>query len=365
MLTRREFGLGLGASVGAGAVLIHDLRSAQAAEPIKVKIGSSLGLYELPNAAWMSGTHPKLGFYTEEGLAVEYLSTGNTANSFHAIVTGDADYGLVSAATFLPFLVQNPDADILSIYAVLPRPYWYLAVKPDSAVTDLKQLKGKTIGIMNVGDVGYFAAKSMFRELGIDPDHDVLWVTVGQGGPAGNALYTGRVDALAIWDVMYAIIEKLGFPVRGLPNTPGNQRVIGATYGVKGSTFKQKRDVFARYFRAVTKSTLFAYYNLEAAVRVFWDMYPEAKPKGKTEADALADAVFALNVRKDKWFPGPLETDQRMGAQSEVEWVNAVKIMELQDKIKDVKPLFTNDIIDACNQFDRAAIEKMSKSFTL
>ena len=92
-------------------------------------------------------------------------------------------------------------------------------------------------------------------------------------------------------------------------------------------------------------------------------MYPEAKPKGKTDADAVADAVFALEVRKEKWFPGPLETDRRMGAQSQVEWVNAVKIMELDDKIKDVTPLFTNDIIDECNKFDKAAVAQMAKSF--
>jgi NitT/TauT family transport system substrate-binding protein len=362
MLTRRQFGLGTAAAIGAASLIIRDARSA---EPIKVKLGSSLGLYELPNAAWMSGLHPKLGFYAEEGLTAEYLSTGNTANSFHAIVTGDSDYGLVSAATFLPFLAQNPDAGILSIYAIIPQPYWYVAVKKDSAYTDLKELKGKKIGIMNVGDVGFFAAKAMFKELGIDPVHDVEFVTVGNGGPAGNALYSGRVDALAIWDVMYAVIDKIGFPLRGLPNTPSNQRVVGATYGVKAATFKQKRDILARYFRAVTKSTIFTYNNREAAVRLFWDMYPEGKPKGKGEDEAIADAVFALDVRKEKWFPNKLDPDQRMGAQSEVDWQNAVKIMELDDKIKDVKPLFTNDIVDECNKFDHNTIAQMAKSFKL
>jgi NitT/TauT family transport system substrate-binding protein len=362
MLTRREFGLGAAAAVGVGSLIIRDAHSAEA---IKVKLGSSLGLYELPNAAWMSGLHKKLGFYAEEGLTVEYLATGNTANSFHAIVTGDSDYGLLSAATFLPFCAQNPAADILSIYAIIPQPYWYIAVKPDSPYQNIKDLKGKTIGIMNVGDVGYFAAKSMLKELGIDPQNDVQFVTVGNGGPAGQALYSGKVDALAIWDVIYAGIDQLGFKLRGLPNLPSNEHVIGATYGVKGSTYKQKRDVFAKWFRAVTKSTIFTYNNREAAVRIFWDMYPEGKPKGKTEEVAIADAVTGLDVRKEKWLPLKSDADQRMGTQSEVEWKNAVKIMELEDKIKDVKPLFTNDIIDECNKFDANAIAQMARSFKL
>jgi NitT/TauT family transport system substrate-binding protein len=364
MLTRRQFGCGLGAAAG-GALIIRDLRDARGAEPIVVKLGSSLGLYELPNAGWMCGLHKKLGFYAEEGVAVDYTNTGNSANSFNALVAGSSDYGLVTATTILPFLAQNPDAEIVSFYAVIPQPFWYVAVKPDSPYKELKDLKGKSIGIVNLGDTGYFAAKAMFKELGMNPASDVNWVTVSAGGPAGQALAGGRIDALAEWDVLYSVIEKLGFPLRALPNTPGQKHVIGATYGTKRATFEKKRDIFARYFRAVTKSTIFAYNNREAAIRVFFDMYPEALPKGKTQEQAIADGVSALDVRKDKWFPDKSDADQRMGAQSEIEWVNAVKIMEYEDKFKDVKPLFTNDIIDECNKFDKNAIADMAKSFKL
>src|SRR5262249_6633356 len=145
-------------------------------------------------------------------------------------------------------------------------PFWYVAVKPDSPYKELKDLKGKSIGIVNQGDTGYFAAKAMFKELCINPTSDVSWVSVGAGGPAGQALSSGRVDALAEWDVLYSVIEKLGFPLRALPNTASQKHIIGATYGTKRATFEKKRDVFARYFRAVTKSTLFAYNNREAAI---------------------------------------------------------------------------------------------------
>lgn len=364
MLTRRQFGLGVGAAAG-GALLVRDLRAASAAEPVAVKLGSSLGLYELPNAGWMCGLHKKLGFYAEEGVTVDYTNTGNAANSFQALVRGDSDYGLAIASTFLPFLAQNPDDDIVSFYAVIPQPFWYVAVKPDSPVKELKDLKGKSIGIVNVGDTGYFAAKAMFKELGIDPASDVSWVTVGAGGPAGQALASGRVDALAEWDILYSVIDKLGFPLRALQNTPGQQHVIGATYATKRATFEKKRDLFARYFRAVTKSTYFAYYNREAAVRLFFDMYPEALPKGKTAEEAVTDGVYALDVRKDKWFPDKSDADQRMGAQSAAEWQNAVTMMELGDKFKDVSRLYTNDIVADCNKFDKNAIEQMAKSFKL
>ena len=362
MLTRRQFGLGLGAAAG-GALVIRDLHEARGAEPIVVKLGSSLGLYELPNAGWMCGLHKKLGFYEAEGVTVDYTSTGSAANSFNALVSGTSDYGLVIGSTLLPFLAQNPEADLVSFYAVIPQPFWYVAVKPDSPYKELKDLKGKSIGIVNQGDTGYFGAKAMFKELGINPASDVNWVSVGAGGPAGQALAGGRVDALAEWDVLYSVIEKLGFPLRALPNTPGQQHVIGATYGTKRATFEKKRDVFARYFRAVTKSTVFAYNNRDAAVRLFFDMYPEALPKGKTQEQAVTDGVYALDVRKEKWFAEKSDADQRVGAQSEIEWVNAVKMMELEDKFKEPSKLYTNEIIDECNKFDKNAVAEMAKSF--
>jgi hypothetical protein len=93
-------------------------------------------------------------------------------------------------------------------------------------------------------------------------------------------------------------------------------------------------------------------------------MYPEALPKGKTAEEAVTDGVYAL-VRKDKWFPDKSDADQRMGALSVPEWRNAVTMMELGDKFKDVSRLYTNDVSDACNKFDKNAIASMAKSFKL
>jgi len=48
-----------------------------------------------------------------------------------------------------------------------------VAVKPDSPIKSLAELKGKKIGIRNQGDTGYFGARAMFKEIDINPDKDV------------------------------------------------------------------------------------------------------------------------------------------------------------------------------------------------
>ena len=130
---------------------------------------------------------------------------------------------------------------------------------------------------------------------------------------------------------------------------------------MRRSTFEEKKDLFTRFFRAMAKNTILAHANVELGVHLHWQVYPESKPKGKTDAEAMAEALHILNNRKDKWFPGPWDPDKRMGAQSEAQWKAQVEFVGLEDKIKDVKPVFSTAIIDDVNRFDRDAIVKVAR----
>ena len=50
-------------------------------------------------------------------------------------------------------------------------------------------------------------------------------------------------------------------------------------------------DALAGLGRAVAKATVFAMENPEAAARIHWKIYPDAKPKGVDDAQALRDAI--------------------------------------------------------------------------
>ena len=118
---------------------------------------------------------------------------------------------------FLNVYAKNPNIDIIFPYCWLRQPHWSVAVKPDSPIKSLQELKGKTIGIRNQGEPATSAARVMFKELGINPEKDVEWVSVGDGGPAGQALHSGRIDAMALWDGAFARVELAGFPLRHCP----------------------------------------------------------------------------------------------------------------------------------------------------
>jgi NitT/TauT family transport system substrate-binding protein len=339
-------------------------RPARAAVPV-MRLGNAAGIIDAQLAFTTCGQHPKLGYYKEEGLDIEVLNMSSSSQALQAVATGSADFSALSPPTLLPVYATTPSLNIISAYVWLRQAHWQVTVKPDSPITSVADLKGKRIGIRNPGDTGFFGAKAMFRELGFDPAKDAEWISVGAGGPAGQALYGDRIDALAIWDGELARVELAGFPLRYLSNTPGMQNLFGSALCVGRSALQANRDRFVRVFRANAKSTVFTYANPELAVRMHWQLYPEGKPKGKSEEEAMREALYILKVRKDKWFAAPWQADKRMGASTAEEWQAQVRFVELQDKIQDVAPLFTNDLLDEINDFDRAVIEEQARTIRL
>src|ERR1700736_6546086 len=70
--------------------------------------------------------------------------------------------------------------------------YW--AVKDDSPIKTIADLKGKTMSINTYGSGIYGPAAILLRQNGIDPDKDVKWVEAGFS-LSEEALGSGRVDS--------------------------------------------------------------------------------------------------------------------------------------------------------------------------
>ncbi len=362
MISRRHFNTLVG-SAAAGLVAAPHIARSQSL-PV-VRLGNAAGIIDPQLIFLTMGQHPRLKYYEQEGCLMDIINMSGSGQTVQMIATGNVETSAVSPTVFLPVYAKNPDVDIIFPYIWLRRPHWAVAVKPDSAVKSLSDLKGKTIGIRNQGDTGYFGARAMFRELGIDPDKDVEWVSVGEGGPAGEAIYRGRVDAMAFWDGSFARIEVAGFALRYLPNTPGMQKLFGNGYAVRRSDLAKRRQLYVGFFRAMAKSTVFAYANVDLSIKLHWELYPETKPKGKTDAEALTEARKVVNSRKDKWFAGPWQADQRLGGQTLEEWQAQAHFAGLDGQVKDLNRVFTTDILDEVNNFDRAAIEAKAKAMTI
>jgi NitT/TauT family transport system substrate-binding protein len=360
MITRREFGL-----LSAAGITLMASGPANAQGMPTLRMANAAGVVDPQLMFATVGQNPRLKYYEQEGVALEVVNMSGSGQTLQAIAGGNSETANISPLFFLPLLIKDPGIDIINVYAWLRVPSQAIVVKPDSPVKTIADLKGKTIGIRNQGDSGYPFARAMLKELGINPDKDVEWLPIGEGGPAGDAIYRGRADAMAFWDGSFARIENAGYKLRYLENTPGLKRLNGATYGVRKSDLAKNRDKYVRYFRAMAKSTIFAVSNPELSVNLHWQVYPETKPKGKNHEEALKEALHVVNSRKDKWLAAPWQKDKRMGAMDLGEWQAQVEFAGLTDQIKDVSTVFTNDLIDEINAFDHEAVVAQAKAMVL
>lgn len=359
MLTRRDFGLGVGALVAVPAF----------AQGVKVlKVANTAGVMDAQQCFITSGQHPKLNFYKQEGVDVEYVNMTSIVQALQSLMTNQVHFGPMAPGILLPALAKEPTLDLVAVYEWLPRNANVICVKPGSPIKSAADLAGKKIGVRNQGDPGIVVTKTMLAELGLKDDK-CEFIAIGDGLPAGAAIDNDRVDAFVTFDTAAARVELVGTKLRYVPLTPKFNPVGSSWIAVPRKSLKEDRKAYVGLFRAMAKSTLFAHSSLDAAFDAHWAVYPESRPKGKTEEEARKEMRFILKDRKENWMRRPDDPDQRFGASSLAEWKTHIEVTaetaKMPDlaKMVDASKVFSNELIDEVNQFDRAAIVAMAKAF--
>jgi NitT/TauT family transport system substrate-binding protein len=93
-------------------------------------------------------------------------------------------------------------------------------------------------------------------------------------------------------------------------------------------------------------------------------MFPEAAPRAKT-LDQQIKAIMVPIVKRQKLFSSYDKSVKKWGKLSTKEFEEEVAFLGFSGKIKDVSPLFTNDLIDEINAFDAEKIRKQAHDFKI
>jgi len=365
MLTRRDFGLGLGALSLAGGfpALAQNLRV--------MKVANTAAVNDPQQCFVTSGQHPKLNFYKPGGVDVEYVNMSSMTQALQSLRAGHVDFGPAVPGILLPAMAKDPTLDLVSVYKWLPRNANVIVVKPGSPIRTAADLAGKRIGVRSQGDTGIVVTRTMLAELGLKDDK-CEYIAIGDGAPAGAAIDNDRVDAMVAFDTAAARIELVGTRLRYVPITPKFAQVGSGWICVPRKLLKEERKALVALFRGIAKSTIFAHNNLDAGIDLHWAVYPESRPKGRSEEEARKELAFILKDRKNSWMRRPDDPDQRIGASSLAEWkaniemtAESSKNPRLAEELGDPNRLFSNELIDEINAFDKQAVVEMAKAFKL
>jgi ABC-type nitrate/sulfonate/bicarbonate transport system substrate-binding protein len=156
--------------------------------------------------AWPSYIALKAGYYAEYGLRVRVVFA-NHPEDIAMLVAGQAQFTLSTLQQAMEVIPRNPSLRV----AGNPVRKWLFALIARGSIVDIQQLKGKRIGITQLGGSTYDYAARLLERFRIGPT-DVQWISLGTNAREA-ALAAGRIDATMLSAPSYFALEKKGYRV--------------------------------------------------------------------------------------------------------------------------------------------------------
>lgn len=314
-----------------------------------------------------------LGYYQEEGVDAQFVAAQGGAQAMGWVLAGRTHVGLPRP---IPILFKAAKAKklppVIGVY-ILNRDAIYadgVAVPPGSSIKSVCDLQGKKVGVMSQNDAAPLFVKKALETCGIPKDKQkVTYLPVGPVAKAATALRLGRVEAWANVDVQYTLAKASGFKFDVIPyQKEWTKNLFGNVVWLNKEYFAKNRKTVVGFLRGLAKGSLFFYSNPKATLEAHWVMYPESRPKGMSLEKATARMLNVLVDRAPKLRPDDgSEKINKFGAHDEGEWNEYVKFVGL-DKVltkEMIKGLYTNELIDEVNNFDRQEVINRAKNWDL
>jgi NitT/TauT family transport system substrate-binding protein len=194
------------------------------------------------------------GFFKQEGADVSgILSSNGGGTTIRNLLGGNLDYGEVDLAGTVAAIEQGNDLHIISDN-VLTVGEFVWAVKPDSPIKTIQDLKGKKIGYTNPRSTSQALDILLLEQARLKPD-DAELVKTGGFGEAVVALNLGLIDASAIADPVWSKNKsQFRVLVSASDVLPPLCNVIGVTTGEAAAT---KGDFIRAILRGRRKAVEF------------------------------------------------------------------------------------------------------------
>ena len=304
----------------------------------------------------------KMAWYKEDGVEVELAALAGSADCVKTVSIKEIPFALPSVEPLAAARAQGVKAKIY--YTAYQGNIYGIAVPAESPIQKITDLKGKSIGVTNMGTGGVPVAKALIATAGMNPDKDVAIVVAGEGAQTAAMLRSKQVDALSQFDTQYAMVENAGIKLRLLDTKEIDRYPSNGFLALEETLSARRRDAIG-LARGYARGTIFTISNPEAAVRILYEIFPELKPTGKDEATAIRDDIKVLQARITNW---KLEKAgvKRWGENSEANYAAYAAFLLKWGVIKekvDAKDLITNELIDEINKFDASKIVAEAKAY--
>lgn len=294
-----------------------------------------------------------------EGLDVTLQPT-NATTAMQALLSGQAD--MVNMGPAAAIIARTKGAPLKAVYLNMRRNFQFPVVLATSPIKTIPEFKGKTIGVLSYGSQMVQVFKGMLGEAGLDPEKDVTFVETGSGAQAVTALSKGRVDVWGTWDSQIATAENMGLKLRRFSSPYAEKLNFGGAYFVRDDMIPKRPRTIEKVLRCVAKGSVTALANPEGALKAHWKVFPLTKPASLDDATATAQGLHIIETRLEFL---KLEPGAKWGEIPRSAAVNMIAFMKANNIIQaNLNPddIYTNQFINAINDFDAAKVAAAAKS---
>jgi NitT/TauT family transport system substrate-binding protein len=202
------------------------------------------------------------GIFKQNGLDVT-LDNIASSTGIPAILSGQVQIGHLGGSETLSAAAAGGDLVIIAITGPV---YPFVFMAP-SSITTVDQLRGKKIGVSNIGSSSDIATRVMLEKVGLVPDQDVTIVAVGSLQNRMAALLNGAIDGGVAQPPDQLALEDKGFHViydlaaQKLPS-------VGDCIVVQRAWLDANREVAQRYIDSIVQAIASSRKSKEQSVPV-------------------------------------------------------------------------------------------------
>jgi NitT/TauT family transport system substrate-binding protein len=303
----------------------------------------------------------KAGFLAEEDLDFDVRYTANAPTAMQLVAAGNADIGII---TNEPLILGYEKGLRGKMFFVHQRPLnYYIGVPADSSIQSLSDLKGKNIGVSNMGSAAVPVVKSMMQTVNAEAGKDYNFVPSGILDQSVAALKSNRVAAIALWESQYAAFARIGYPLRFYHHPVlgdfGNNGLVASE-----QTIKNKPDAVCSLGRSFIKAMIFVRENPLAALRIYWSVNPAAKDAGDPAA-AEASGLREINyiVKGYHEYKDGQKDFGRVDSKGLQRYMQMYRDEGVLKELPPIDDVYTDQFLECTNKIDAAAVRKLARDW--
>ena len=191
------------------------------------------------------------GHLRNEGYESEVIAGRGSANAIQALVADQAKFTRLGAMEILRAMGSG-EVDLVSVATVYQGSSFSLVHSSEAELGSMKDLEGKTIGIMSVGGLSENFLDLMLNSQGVDPA-SVKREVVGNNPGNFELIKLGRIDGFMSSIGTDLAMEKAGLPFKAI-STDDYAPMPGQCYVALRKTIEEEPELVQHFVRAADAS---------------------------------------------------------------------------------------------------------------